>query len=249
VLAKADVPRVSRVDFSISIGTVVPSHVTFVEVPPALIEINPAWRGHRYFVVEEEIVIVSPQRRIVAVIPVGRGHASGSSTSMTVVELPPDEVRILQQVLVDRGFSVEVDGVFGPRTREALIAFQRREGLQATGQIDSRTVTALGVQGRISVQGDAQGTVGSGQQSQQPGQQSQQPAQRQGQPQQGTTGSATGQDPGSQPQGTTGSGDTRQPSGADMKQQPGTGGQQQTPGAQNPMPQNRPAQSPSGSSQ
>src|ERR1043166_8958308 len=43
------------------------------------------------------------------------------------------------------GFSVEVDGVLGPRTKQALITFQRRQGLQASGEIDVRTKTALGM--------------------------------------------------------------------------------------------------------
>jgi hypothetical protein len=187
IFARSDVPRVSRVDFTVSVGTTVPSHVTIVDVPPTLVELNPEWRGYRYFVVEEEIIIVTPERRIVAVVPVGRSQAGSSGgTGTTVVDLPESEVRILQQVLVDRGFSVEVDGVWGPRTREALVSFQRREGLQATGQIDTRTVTALGVQGRVNVQGDS--STNTGQQTQPSGQQQptaqqpsgQQPAQQQG---------------------------------------------------------------------
>ncbi len=248
VLASADVPRVTNVDFAVRVGTVVPSHVHFVDVPPALIEINPAWRGHKYIVVEEEIIILTPERRIVAVVPVGRGHARGSSTSTTVVELPPEEIRILQEVLVDRGFSVEVDGIFGPRTREALISFQRREGLQATGQIDTRTVTALGVQDRVNVSGEAQqGTTGSGQSSQQPAQQQQGQQQQPGASQQGTTGSGQqSQQPAQPQQGTTGSGAGEQPQGSEMRQQPDAG-KQQAPSGRNTTPQDRPAQSPSGS--
>jgi len=40
---------------------------------------------------------------------------------------------------------VEVDGVMGPQTRQAIIAFQRKEGIEATGQIDQRTSAALGM--------------------------------------------------------------------------------------------------------
>ena len=205
VFTRSDVPRVSRVDFSVTVGTAVPSHVTIVDVPPALIEINPEWRGYRYFVVEEEIVIVTPERRIVAVVPVGRSQAGPSGGGGVFAELPEAEVRILQQVLVDRGFSVEVDGVWGPRTREAIISFQRKEGLQATGQIDTRTVTALGVQGRVNVQGDSGTNAGregrSGRQEQPTAQtpSSQQPAQKQG-----------NQRPADERQNTTGSGDVRQ---------------------------------------
>jgi hypothetical protein len=38
-----------------------------VAVPSTLVEIRPEWRGYSYFVANEEIVIVKPDRRIVAV--------------------------------------------------------------------------------------------------------------------------------------------------------------------------------------
>ena len=41
-----------------------------------------------------------------------------------------------------------VDGVRGPRTVAALLAFQRRSGLPATGHVGRRTRRALGVRGR-----------------------------------------------------------------------------------------------------
>ena len=64
-------PRVNNVNFSINVGTVVPSHVHVVAVPPLLVEYHPEWRGYRYFVVNDEIIIVEPGTlRIVAVLPV-----------------------------------------------------------------------------------------------------------------------------------------------------------------------------------
>jgi len=49
-------------------------------------------------------------------------------------------------VLIEKGFDIgEPDGRLGSRTRRALIAFQRQQGFQVTGQIDTRTMTALGV--------------------------------------------------------------------------------------------------------
>jgi peptidoglycan hydrolase-like protein with peptidoglycan-binding domain len=166
VFARSNLPRVSRVDFALHVGTVIPTHVAIVDVPPALIEINPSWRSHKFFVVEEDIIVVSPERKIVAVVPVGRDRASGAGASAMAVALPPEEIRIVQQVLIDRGFDVELDGVFGTRTRQALIAFQRREGLQATGSIDTRTVAKLGVQDRVKVKDDG-GKATSGQASRQ----------------------------------------------------------------------------------
>jgi hypothetical protein len=64
-------PKVSSVNFSINVGTVVPRSVRIVAVPPTLIEFYPEWRGYMYFVVGDEIIIVEPGTlRIVAVLDV-----------------------------------------------------------------------------------------------------------------------------------------------------------------------------------
>lgn len=64
-------PRVDNVNFSVHVGTVVPRTVRVVEVPSTLVEIHPEWRGYRYFVVHDQIVIVEPDSlRIVAVLDV-----------------------------------------------------------------------------------------------------------------------------------------------------------------------------------
>jgi hypothetical protein len=50
---------------------VVPHSVHVATVPSTLIEIHPAWRGYRYFVVGDELVIVEPDSlKIVAVVVV-----------------------------------------------------------------------------------------------------------------------------------------------------------------------------------
>ena len=70
----------------------------------------------------------------------GVGAADGT------VHLGPEQIRQAQMVLKQKGFDVGlVDGIMGPRTRKAVTAFQQQQGLQATGQIDQRTVTALGM--------------------------------------------------------------------------------------------------------
>lgn len=64
-------PKVTNVNFSLSVGTVVPRTVHVVAVPAPLIEIYPEWRGYSYFVVGDEIVIVEPGTlRIIAVLEV-----------------------------------------------------------------------------------------------------------------------------------------------------------------------------------
>jgi hypothetical protein len=64
-------PRVTSVNFSVNVGTVVPRSVRLVTVPAPLIEIHPAWRGYMYFVHDDRIVIVEPgSLRIVTIIEV-----------------------------------------------------------------------------------------------------------------------------------------------------------------------------------
>ena len=72
VIQGSNAPRVTNVNFSINVGTVVPrTGVTLVAVPPTLVEIYPAWRGYRYFIVGERIIIVDPNSyEIVAVLVV-----------------------------------------------------------------------------------------------------------------------------------------------------------------------------------
>ncbi len=64
-------PRVTRVDFQLSVGTVVPrGKVKFKPLPREIVVIQPAWRGYEYFLVGDEIVVVDPRTlRIVAIIP------------------------------------------------------------------------------------------------------------------------------------------------------------------------------------
>ncbi|HEX8165644.1 MAG TPA: DUF1236 domain-containing protein [Beijerinckiaceae bacterium] len=56
-------------NFAISVGTVIPATVELHEVPAEIVRIVPAYRGYRFFIVKNEIVIVEPgTRRIVTVI-------------------------------------------------------------------------------------------------------------------------------------------------------------------------------------
>src|SRR6516165_4573314 len=162
VLAGRNVPRVNNVNFALSVGTAVPSSVRIVDVPSALIEINPQWRGHQYFVVRDEIIIVDRSRKIVATVPVGSGgaalHSRGGAASVAEVNLTEEQIRRTQIVLNEKGFSIgRPDGRRGPRTIRALTAFQRRQGLEVSGRLDSQTVAALGVSNVSGARGGAQG--------------------------------------------------------------------------------------------
>ena len=57
-----------------------------------------------------------------------------------------EDVRSVQEALKGKGHDPgPVDGVMGPRTQQALRAFQRAQNIQTSGQLDSSTASALGV--------------------------------------------------------------------------------------------------------
>ena len=246
VLSARNAPRVSNVNFAVSTGTVVPSHVRFVSLStfPILIETFPQYRDYSFFIVEEEIVIIEPRsRRIVQVVPVGSGRASrGGGTSVEVLQLSEPEIREVQLVLVQRGLLVQADvtGVLNERTKTALISFQRQQGLQTSGSIDVRTVSALGLQNKVGPQ--KSGAAGS---STTTGQGSNTGSNTGANP--GSSGAASGtQQPSQQPSGQQGQTGAQQPSAQPNTM--GQGGGQQS-GAQG---QNQPAtgqQQPSAASQ
>jgi peptidoglycan hydrolase-like protein with peptidoglycan-binding domain len=156
VLARSDAPRVERVNFALSVGTAVPTYVRVVEVPETLVTIHPDWRGDMYFVTGDDVVIVDHSRQIVAVLPVGSGTRSSSMVNErgSTATLSRDEIRQVQIMLNQKGFNLgEPDGVLGPRTRQALTEFQRKQGFQASGQMDQETLAALGISGGNGRQG------------------------------------------------------------------------------------------------
>jgi peptidoglycan hydrolase-like protein with peptidoglycan-binding domain len=59
----------------------------------------------------------------------------------------PSTIRQVQQTLNHRGFRAGlVDGVMGPNVEAAIADFQRSENLEPTGQLNPRTLSALGIQ-------------------------------------------------------------------------------------------------------
>lgn len=56
------------------------------------------------------------------------------------------DVRALQVALLEEGIKVSTDGVFGPKTRDAVITFQKKRGLSADGIAGPATSKSLGLQ-------------------------------------------------------------------------------------------------------
>ena len=65
------------------------------------------------------------------------------STAMTGDEM----VKAAQQALREKGHDPgSVDGRMGPKTQQALRDFQNAQGIQATGELDAKTMVSLGIE-------------------------------------------------------------------------------------------------------
>jgi Protein of unknown function (DUF1236) len=70
VFSRRDIPRVSNLAVDVRVNSVIPRSVRLVTVPEDVVRIYPRFRRHRFFVYNDEIVIVDPVTfRIVAVLP------------------------------------------------------------------------------------------------------------------------------------------------------------------------------------
>jgi peptidoglycan hydrolase-like protein with peptidoglycan-binding domain len=85
--------------------------------------------------------------------PAGQTKAQSRQQAPTTNE----SMRQVQQALKDAGFEPgPVDGILGPRTREALRNFQTANNLQATGEANQDTIAAL----RVSSEEEGIGATG-----------------------------------------------------------------------------------------
>lgn len=79
------------------------------------------------------------------------GHELAKSDSTSSSQTPAYDkrasiVRSAQQTLNDKGYDAgPADGRWGPKTEDALRKFQAASGMQVTGQLDSATMSALGI--------------------------------------------------------------------------------------------------------
>jgi len=77
----------------------------------------------------------------------GTGMQSGTERRTAGGQWSKDKVKAIQEALKTKGFDPgTADGVVGPKTNQALRDFQKSNNLQATGRIDDKTASALGVE-------------------------------------------------------------------------------------------------------
>jgi GH24 family phage-related lysozyme (muramidase) len=78
----------------------------------------------------------------------GSGSGSGGSNTSGPIKLSNplrtgDDVKQVQEALIKKGYSIEADGVFGPKTDQAVKAFQKAEGLTVDGIVGPQTLAKL----------------------------------------------------------------------------------------------------------
>jgi murein L,D-transpeptidase YcbB/YkuD len=78
-----------------------------------------------------------------------QGEATRAAGDVDMDAKPPtldaEGVRKVQAALQKKGIDPgPIDGIFGPRTKEAVRTFQSRYGIKASGEVDNQTLFALG---------------------------------------------------------------------------------------------------------
>lgn len=76
-----------------------------------------------------------------------RQQGDGPGMSYDAQSLDERQIRQIQQALNKKGFHAgNADGTWGEETRQAVRNFQKAQDIKQTGQLDERTVSAMGVQ-------------------------------------------------------------------------------------------------------
>ncbi|HVV92318.1 MAG TPA: peptidoglycan-binding domain-containing protein [Hyphomicrobiales bacterium] len=82
-----------------------------------------------------------------------QSNKSEISTPISPESLSKQQIKQVQQALNQNGFqNVKPDGVWGPDTADALKQFQQKQNIQANGELDQQTLSALNVQVSSSMQ-------------------------------------------------------------------------------------------------
>lgn len=86
------------------------------------------------------------------------GDPSSGSFSASQYQGNADNVRMLQERLRAKGYTVDVDGKWSPRTQAALQQYQRSQGYtNTTGTVDQQSLIGLGI---VQPGASARGSVG-----------------------------------------------------------------------------------------
>jgi peptidoglycan hydrolase-like protein with peptidoglycan-binding domain len=86
---------------------------------------------------------------------------SGREIPQGTEGMSASDIKQVQQALKAKGHDAGTSGVMDDKTRSAIRAFQKSEGLTMTGTVDEKTAQALGVSSKSSSGSGASGSRGS----------------------------------------------------------------------------------------
>ena len=105
---RLDIRPITRTRISVSVGRRVPRSIRLYNLPRDVVRIYPRFRGDRFVLVENEIVVVDPDtRHIVAVLPRSESrHAARQTTgvgrSEERLELTPEQRRVIRATVIEQ---------------------------------------------------------------------------------------------------------------------------------------------------
>jgi hypothetical protein len=103
ITRRRDVP-VANVNVDVRVGVTLPRSVRVREVPREIVDIYPEFRGYRYTVVRDEIVIIEPRtHRVVEVVPRSGRATTGTRTSVresSRISLTDDKRRRIREIVM-----------------------------------------------------------------------------------------------------------------------------------------------------
>lgn len=124
--AHVDARPLTNVNFSISVGTVIPHDVRLSPLPADVVEIVPQYRGYNFVLVKDEIVIVDPATyKIVTVLPYS-GHSTAAAPARSKVSFSDHDRAIIRKHAKTRvegrttGSAVRTEIRIGERVPESV---------------------------------------------------------------------------------------------------------------------------------
>jgi Protein of unknown function (DUF1236) len=119
VLRSEQIEKLDRVDFSLSIGTIVPSYAPIRPLPERIVEIVPQYRGYDFVMMRDEIVIIEPRTRRIVTVLQGEGRSAVSAPPRGL-RLTSEQRQVIRRDLAPEGSARHTQVQLGERVPEDI---------------------------------------------------------------------------------------------------------------------------------
>ncbi|XIA63518.1 DUF1236 domain-containing protein [Bradyrhizobium sp. TZ2] len=136
-ISRLNAKPVTNINFSLSVGTVVPRDLRFQPLPAEVVEVMPQYRGYNFVVVREDIVIVDPATyKIVDVLPRG-GRSTAAAPAPRKAAFSDSDREVVRKH--SRSSRMEQRARTEPRTIASVTSTRVRVGDHLPDSVDIRT--------------------------------------------------------------------------------------------------------------